>query len=99
MNVIDRVIEAIAPIHAAKRSAARQALKVINTGYSDGGASFSKNSLKGFTARSSSPLYDIDANHKTLVSRSRSLYMTAPIATSAIKTIRKIGRASCRERV
>lgn len=88
MNVIDRVIEAIAPIHAAKRSAARQALKVINTGYSDGGASFSKNSLKGFTARSSSPLYDIDANHKTLVSRSRSLYMTAPIATSAIKTIR-----------
>lgn len=88
MNLIDKAVEYFAPVQAAKRAAARRALEIINTGYSDGGASYSKNSLKGFTARSSSPLYDIDANHKTLVSRTRSLYMTAPIATSAIKTIR-----------
>lgn len=88
MNIIDKVYETVAPVHAVKRMAARKTLKVLNTGYSDGGASYSKNSLKGFTARSSNPLYDIDANLNTLVSRSRSLYMTAPIATSAIKTLR-----------
>lgn len=88
MNIIDKVYETVAPVHAVKRMAARKTLQVLNTGYSDGGASFSKNSLKGFTARSSSPLYDIDANLNTLVSRSRSLYMTSPIATSAIKTLR-----------
>lgn len=88
MNIFDKAIETIAPVHAVKRMAARKTLKVLNTGYSDGGASYSKNSLKGFTARSSSPLYDIDANLNTLVSRSRSLYMTSPIATSAIKTLR-----------
>lgn len=83
MNIIDKAIEAIAPIHAVKRKAARM---VLNSGYSDGGASHSKSSMRGFTAKSLSPLYDIDANLNTLVSRSRSLYMTAPIATSAIKT-------------
>ena len=88
MNFIDRAVAYINPVAAAKRAAARKAMEVINTGYSDGGASYSKNSLKGFTARSSSPLFDIEANHRTLVSRTRSLYMTAPIATSAIKTTR-----------
>lgn len=83
MNIIDKAVEVIAPIHAVKRKAARM---VLNSGYSDGGASHSKSSLRGFTARSLSPLHDIDANLNTLVSRSRSLYMTAPIATSAIKT-------------
>lgn len=83
MNIIDKTIEAIAPIHAVKRKAARM---VLNSGYGDGGASHSKSSLRGFTAKSLSPLYDIDANLNTLVSRSRSLYMTAPIATSAIKS-------------
>lgn len=86
MNIFDKAIEAIAPIRAAKRAAARQTLKILNSGYGDGGASYTKSSLRGFTAKSLNPLYDIDANLNTLVSRSRSLYMTAPIATSAIKT-------------
>lgn len=85
MNIFDKAVEAIAPIHAVKRKAARI---VLNSGYGDGGASHSKSSLRGFTARSLSPLYDIDSNLNTLVSRSRSLYMTAPIATSAIKSIK-----------
>lgn len=83
MNILDKTIEVVAPIHAVKRKAARM---VLNSGYSDGGASYSKSSMRGFTAKSLSPLYDIDANLNTLVSRSRSLYMTAPIATSAIKS-------------
>ena len=86
MNIIDRAIAAVAPIHAVKRQAARNTLKILNSGYGDGGASYSKNSMRGFTAKSLNPLYDIDANHNTLVSRSRSLYMTSPIATSAINT-------------
>lgn len=76
----------VAPVHAVKRMAARNTLKILNSGYGDGGASHTKSSLRGFTAKSTSPLYDIDANLNTLVSRSRSLYMTTPIATSAIKT-------------
>lgn len=88
MNFLDKAIEAVAPIHAAKRAAARKSLKILNSGYSDGGASYTKSSMRGFTGQSLSPLYDIDANLNTLVSRSRSLYMTAPIATSAIKTTR-----------
>lgn len=86
MNIIDKIVEAVAPERALKRYAARQTLKILNSGYGDGGASHTKNALRGFTAKSLSPLYDIDANLPTLVSRSRSLYMTAPIATSAIKT-------------
>ena len=86
MNLIDKVINAVAPVHGVKRAAARKTLQILNSGYSDGGASYTKSSLRGFTAKSLSPLYDIDANLNTLVSRSRSLYMTAPIATSAIKS-------------
>lgn len=86
MNWIDKAIAAVAPVHAVKRTAARNTLKILNSGYSDGGASYSKNSMRGFTAKSLNPLYDIDANLNTLISRSRSLYMTAPIATSAIKS-------------
>ena len=83
MNILDKAIEVFAPVHAVKRKAARM---VLNSGYSDGGASYSKSSMRGFTAKSLDPLNDIDANLGTLVSRSRSLYMTAPIATSALKT-------------
>lgn len=85
MNFLDKTIEAIAPVHAVKRKAARM---VLNSGYSDGGASHSKNSMKGFTATSSSPLYDIDANLETLRNRTRSLFMTSPISRSALNTMR-----------
>ena len=88
MNIFDKIVESVAPVHAVKRLAARNTLRILNSGYGDGGASHTKSALRGFTAKSTSPLYDIDANLNTLKSRSRSLYMTAPIATSAIKTTR-----------
>ena len=88
MNIFDKVINSIAPIHGVKRTAARKTLQVLNSGYGDGGASYQKRSLRGFTATSRSPQEDIDANLQTLISRSRSLYMTSPIATSIIKTTR-----------
>lgn len=88
MNAIDKLINSIAPVHGMKRMAARKTMEFMNSGYSDGGASYTKRSLKGFTATSRSPQEDIDANLDTLRSRSRSLYMTSPIATSIIKTTR-----------
>lgn len=58
------------------------------SGYSDAGASFKKRSLKGFTAHSSAPAKDIDANNMTMRQRGRMLYMAAPVATGAINTNR-----------
>lgn len=57
-------------------------------GYGEAGASTRKRALKGFNAMSGSPREDIDYNNYTLRQRGRMLYMSAPIATSAIKTSR-----------
>lgn len=56
-----------------------------NKGYSEAGASYTKKNLKGFTVSSGSPVEDIDSNNYTLRQRSRMLYMSAPIATAALK--------------
>ena len=61
---------------------------VKNSGYSEGGASYSKNALKGMIPNSRAPWEDIDDNNYTLRQRSRMLYMASPIAASAIKTNR-----------
>lgn len=58
---------------------------VINKGYSHAGASTTKRNLKGFVVESGSPAEDINANNYTLRQRSRMLYMSAPIATAALK--------------
>lgn len=63
-------------------------IKVINSGYSEGGASHTKKALKGMKPNSGSPRHDIDENNYTLRQRSRMLYMSAPVCTSAIKTNR-----------
>lgn len=57
-------------------------------GYSEAGASLTKKALKGFTAVSGSPNEDIDWNNRTLRQRNRLLYMSSPVATSAINTNR-----------
>lgn len=59
-----------------------------NRGYSEGGASITRRALKGFTPNSSSPNEDINYNNRTLRQRSRMLYMSSPVATSAINTNR-----------
>lgn len=58
------------------------------SGYGDAGASWTKRATKGFTATSGSPARDIDDNNYTLRQRSRMLYMSAPVATSAVRTMR-----------
>lgn len=57
-------------------------------GYGEAGASRKKRAMKGFTAESGSPILDIDQHNETLRQRSRMLYMSMPLATSAIRTIR-----------
>lgn len=58
---------------------------VQNKGYSHAGASYTKKSLKGFVVSSGSPAEDINANNYTLRQRSRMLYMSAPLASGALK--------------
>ena len=92
MNVIDNLIEKVNPTAALKREQSRIKLDSIhkfrNSGYDESGASRKKNALRGWTASSKSPQEDIDKNLFTLRQRSRSLYMSAPLAVSAIKTNR-----------
>ncbi len=92
MNAVDRFWELVSPQVALKREAARIKLNMVrsiqNSGYDEGGASTKRNAMKGWYAESLSPQEDIDLNLNTLRQRSRSLFMTAPLATSAIKTNR-----------
>lgn len=88
MNVIDKAISFISPEKALRRQAARRTLDVLNTGYSESGASHRKKSLKGWQARSSSPQADIDMNLDTLRQRSRDLFMGGALGRSAISTPR-----------
>ena len=58
------------------------------SGYSEAGASSVRRALKGFKAVSSSPNEDINWNNFTMRQRARMLYMSSPVAASAIKTNR-----------
>jgi lambda family phage portal protein len=87
-QIIDRAIEAVAPEMGMRRARARTFLKILNSGYSHSGASRSKKSMMGWVWRGGSPDDDVGANLPVLQQRSRDLYMGAPLATSAIRTIR-----------
>lgn len=65
-----------------------KAPRMVARGYSEAGASTTRRALKGFEANSGSPARDIDDNNLTLRQRSRMLYMGAPVATSAVRTVR-----------
>lgn len=92
MNIIDKAVEVVNPTAALRRIESRYRLQMIrrfeNSGYDESGASRSKNSMRGWLASSKTPQEDIDRNLPTLRQRSRSLYMSAPLAVSAIKTNR-----------
>lgn len=92
MNVVDRLVSAIDPVAGLKRQQARVTMDrlrdVQNSGYDHSGASQNKKSMAGWVHNSLSPKEDIDYNLDTLRQRSRDLYMSSPIATSAIKNNR-----------
>ena len=66
----------------------KQSLNIINKGYSETGASYTRKATKGFTAQSGSPNEDINYNNQTLRERSRLLCMSGGLALSAVKTNR-----------
>ena len=86
--MLDRAIGYISPSKALNREVCRQKLKIINSGYGEHGASGKKKSLIGWLTSSGSVLEDIERNIPKLRERSRDLYMGAPLATGALKTIR-----------
>ena len=92
MNIVDKIVEAVNPSAALRRESDRIKLNMIrsfkNSGYDESGAARNKNSMRGWLASSKSPQEDIDRNIPILRQRSRSLYMSAPLAVSAIKTNR-----------
>lgn len=88
MNVLDKAIAALSPEKGLKRAAARQRLQIMNSGYSNYGASHTKKSLLGWLYGGGSANEDIQDNLSTLRQRSRDLYMGVPLATGAIKTCR-----------
>lgn len=63
-------------------------LRIKNSGYGDLAASHTRQEFANFRSRSYSPNRDITDHTETLRSRSRSLYMQAPLATAACRTMR-----------
>lgn len=88
MNFLDKAIGVLNPEAALRRNVARKKLGILNTGYSHHGASRNKKSMKGWNSSGGSTKEDIDDNLELLRERSRDLYMGAPIATGALKTLR-----------
>lgn len=60
--------------------------KVVNKGYSEHGASFTKTSMQGWIPSSGTPKEDMEDNLAVLRERSRDLYYGAPLANGALKT-------------
>ena len=87
-NILDRAIMTMAPVHAAKRAAARVALSVIKSGYGSYGANLTKKSMRGWMYHGGSAKEDIEDNIDILQQRSRDAYMGIPAATAALKTMR-----------
>ncbi len=87
MNLLEKTIATVAPGMALKRLGNKKKLEILNTGYSNHGANTFKKSMLGWLYKGGSVKQDIYKNRSILVQRSRDLYMGAPLATGAIKTI------------
>lgn len=88
VNILDRIISAVAPVHGYKRAAARAAIRVVNSGYGNYGANQTKKSLRGWAYHGGSAKEDIEDNLDVLRQRSRDAYMGIPTASAALKTMR-----------
>lgn len=82
-NLIDKAIEYVAPIYAARRYRARLLMAVANSYI---GASKTRRSLKEWRTSSGDADADISADLPTLRERSRDLARNAPLAVGAIST-------------
>jgi len=71
-----------------KRVRGRNPTKVVNSGYSEGGASHTRSALRGWNPLKSSPAADVDVSLATLRSRSADLYTNSPLGSAALNCIR-----------
>lgn len=74
-----------APVSPTGATVTRQ---ILNTGYSEAGASYRKGSMVAWRPIRSSPQSDIDVNLNTLRARSADSVISSPVATSSINTSR-----------
>lgn len=89
MNVLEKLIDIVSPKAALNRAAARERLKIINSGYGNYGANRIKKSLAGWIYHGGSSKEDIEDYVDDLRQRSRDLYYGGGIiGTGAIKTMR-----------
>lgn len=99
MNILDKMIETVAPISAVKRMKARGKIetynalldnfeKIMNSGYSNGGASRRKRFAKQWKYESGSAKRDIEENRKVLRERSRDLAMNTTLGAAAVNSTR-----------
>ena len=61
---------------------------IVNSGYSEGGASRTRSTLRGYNPLKSSTKADVDVNLATLRNRSADLVCNSPLGSSAINTSR-----------
>lgn len=87
-ELIDKVVAVFSPRQGIKRMSDRRTLKIMNSGYSHHGASRIKKSLLGWLSSGKSPDDDITDNLELMRERCRDLFMGAPLATGALKTLR-----------
>ncbi len=83
-NFIDKAIQYVAPVKAAKRMRARLAMEIFGGGYD--GARKDRRSLKEWITLSNDPDGDILPDLETLRDRSRDLIRNNALAAGAIKT-------------
>lgn len=86
---VDGLVEAVDPVAGMKRRYARAMSRLVvkNSGYSAGGASSAKTSMKKWAASSGDTRTDIEINLPTLRQRARELYMTSGIARAALSRL------------
>jgi lambda family phage portal protein len=82
------VVEDFAPAWGMRRAHARRRAEILNSGYSQHGASRTKKSLVGWQTSTGGPDSDIVDNLETLRERSRDLCMGEGLAVGALRTIR-----------
>lgn len=87
INPFDSIATYINPIAGAERLRARRAIEIMNSGYSEGGASKRKLSFKGWNWRGGSAKEDVEDNLPVLRQRSRDLYANSGIARAALNRV------------
>lgn len=87
-NFIDRCFEAVAPVHAVRRSAARTALQFLNSGYGNYGANLTKRVCADGNTTAAAPRRTSRTTSTCCARGAATPTWACPVAASALKTLR-----------